>query len=75
MKTEIHQNISKDDAYKLMEQGHRITHQYFADNEYLVMSNGIIYDELGYPLGTKYDDFWAKRQKWQTGWSTTNGKY
>jgi hypothetical protein len=74
-RTEIHTGISKDEAYKLMEQGHKIAHDYYSDNEFLRMKDGIIYDESGYRMGTKNDEFWSKIQKWETGWRTFNGGF
>ena len=71
-RTEIHTGISKDEAYKLMEQGYKITHDCYLDEEFLQMKNGVIYDEAGYPLGTKSDIFWSKMQRWETGWRTLN---
>lgn len=63
-----HTKISKDEAYKLMEQGLRISHEYYSEDEYLIMRNGMIFDEEGHFMGTKDDDFWSNRQKWETGW-------
>jgi hypothetical protein len=67
---EMPTGISKDEAYKLMEQGRKIAHEYYSDNEFLIMKYGIIYDENGYSMGTKKDMFWSKIQKWETGWRT-----
>ena len=72
--TEIHSNLTKDEAYKLMERGHKICHEYYSDDEYLTVKNGIIYDENGYKMGTKHDEFWSRIQKWETGWMTTNAR-
>jgi len=72
---EIHTDISKEEAYKLMEQGHKIAHYYYSDNEFLRMKDGVIYDENGYVMGTKDSEFWAKIQKWETGWRTFNGGF
>ena len=75
MSTEIHSNVSKEEAYKLMEQGHKITHEYYTDEEYLCMKNGVIYDESGYRMGTKRDRFWAIDQRWESGWMTVNARF
>ncbi len=64
--------ISKEEAYKLMEQGNKIAHDYYTDNEFLIMKDGVIYDEWGHRMGTKNDEFWSKIQKWETGWKTYN---
>lgn len=74
IRTELHSNVSKDEAYRLMEQGHKICHEYYGDEEYLRMKDGIIYDENGYSLGTKQGNFWNSIQKWQTGWMTINAR-
>lgn len=67
---EIHTNITKEEAYKLMQEGHRISHDYFTDEEFLKMNGECIYDENNYCMGTKHDEFWSKIQKWETGWKT-----
>lgn len=72
---EIHTSISKEEAYKLMEQGHKIAHDYYSDDEFLRMKDGVIYDENGYRMGTKDSEFWSKIQKWETGWRTFNGGF
>ena len=46
-RTEIHTGLSLEAAYKLMEQGHKIAHDYYSDNEFLRMKDGVIYDESG----------------------------
>lgn len=72
--TEIHSNVSKEEAYKLMEQGYEICHEYYSDDECLKIRDGVIYDENDYRMGTKHDEFWSKRQIWKTGWMTTNAR-
>ena len=68
----MHTNVSKEEAFKLMEQGNKICHDYYDDDEYLYMRNSVIYDENGYRMGRKSGEFWAKIQKWETGWNTFN---
>jgi hypothetical protein len=72
-RTEIHTGVSKEDAYELMMQGHKIRHEYYTDDEYLYMKNGIIYDENEYRMGYGHEEFWQRIQKWEMGWSTING--
>jgi len=72
-RTEIHTGLTKEQAYSLMIEGHKISHEYYADDEYLYMIGTSIYDENGYHMGNYMDDFWQKRQKWETGWRTFNG--
>lgn len=66
----IHTNITKEEAYKLMEQGHKVCHEYYSGGEYLYLRNGRIYDENNYDMGTRFDPFWEVYQKWPTGWAT-----
>lgn len=70
---DIHTGLTKEQAYELMEKGHKISHEFYTDNEHLKMRDGIIYDENNYRMGTKNDEFWIKYQKWETGWRTFNG--
>ena len=72
-RTEIHTGLTKEQAYNLMIDGHKIAHDYYSDDEYLYMIGTSIYDENGYHMGNYMDDFWQKRQKWETGWRTFNG--
>lgn len=67
-----HENITKDEAYKLMCKGHRISHEYYSDDEYLYMKGSIIYTEEGYPCGNYLDKFWKEIQRWPTGWKTVS---
>lgn len=73
-RAEIHSGLTKEQAYNLMLEGHKICHEYYADDEYLYMMGSIIYDENGYNMGNYMDDFWQKIQKWETGWMTTNAR-
>lgn len=57
-----------------MERGAIIAHEYYTDDEYLYMVNGIIMDENGYHMGNRLGDFWQNRQKWETGWMTANAR-
>lgn len=40
--------MTRFEAVEAMKQGHKVTHQYFASNEYLYMDNGVITSEDGY---------------------------
>lgn len=72
-RTEIHTEITKEEAYNLMLKGYRIAHQYYTSDEYLYMIGKVIYDENGYVMGSCVGKFWQKIQKWETGWRTFNG--
>ena len=74
IREEIHTGLTKEQAYELMEKGAMIAHEYYADDEYLYMVNGIIMDENGYHMGNSLGDFWQNRQKWKTGWMTANAR-
>lgn len=69
---DIYTGLTKDQAYQFMVDGYKIAHDYYSNDEYLYMKGGIIYDENNYYMGTYYDDFWSKIQKWETGWKTAN---
>jgi len=68
VKTETNINLTKEEAYQLMEQGHKIAHKYYEDDEFIYMKDGVIFDENGYSMGTKSDVFWREIQKWGSGW-------
>lgn len=59
--------MNKKEAWKLLESGEKITHNFFLDNEYLYMEEGKVYTEDGYKVT---QEFWALRQDpaWETGW-------
>lgn len=67
-----HENITKEEAYKLMEQGYKIAHDYYSDDEFIRMKDNVIYDESNIRMGTKDDEFWTIYQKWETGWRAFN---
>ena len=68
---DIHTDLTKDEAYEMMVAGHKISHEYYTDEEYLTIDkNGVIYDEKGIKMGTKNDSFWRKNQHWPNGWRT-----
>lgn len=56
-------------AFSMMLQGHKVSNQYFTDDEYLHMVNGVITSEDGY----NFEDWFNRRtagDEWkQTGWS------
>ena len=72
-RTEIHTNITKEEAYNLMLEGHKIAHEGYTNDEYLYIIGGTIYDENGYNMGNYMGEFWNRIQKWETGWRTFNG--
>ena len=78
--------MTKDEAYREMTNGHRITHRSFAADEYLYMNHVIslrreteplwsIFDECGYNWGHRLNEPWTSRSggSWETGWSIYTG--
>lgn len=70
-KLEKMSNLTKKEAYDAMTEGHRVRHRFYGDEEYIFidLDTGKIKDEQGYDLGSSHDEFWAKYQKWERGWS------
>lgn len=60
--------MTKEEAQRLMQQGHKITHRYFEPHEYIYEKHGKLYDEKGYALDKRA--FWVYRgeQYFDTGW-------
>jgi hypothetical protein len=58
--------MTREEAKLALQQGHKITHRYFDDNEYVYHKKGLIYDELGY----YHEEFWELRTEhwWNDGW-------
>lgn len=59
--------LTKSEAMQAMAEGKKVHHINFAQGEFLFMDNGIVYDEIGLPLGPVDDRFWVNRA-WLTGW-------
>lgn len=59
----------KETAISLMRQGHKITHEWFSDKEWMTMKGIMIITEDG--VRSEMDDFFSYRQhsSWQTGYS------
>jgi len=61
--------MTHDQAYQAMENGEKVTHQYYSDDEYAFINNdGNIETEDGCIHGGRFDKFWDKYQKWNIGW-------
>ena len=67
--------MTKNEAILQMQNGHRVTHYLFSDDEYIYMKDGHIHDENNYLLECKDSkgnkiDFWTDRQddSWNDGW-------
>jgi hypothetical protein len=59
--------MTKQEAFRAMTLGHKVTHKYFSSNEYIYMKGYHMYTEEGYT----FDDGWDDRcgENWQTGWN------
>jgi hypothetical protein len=57
--------MDKQEAYKAMKEGKKLTHKYFGVNEYIYLLNGQITTEDGY----NYTSEFKKPNSWNmTGW-------
>ena len=61
------EEMTKEDALKVLEFGHKITHRLFVDGEYLYRKDDTTYTEDGFPV---MDEFWEIRDTpiWETDW-------
>ena len=74
IRTEIHTGLTKSEAYKLMEKGHKVRMEYFVDGEYLTLDiNGIIRDEKGCGMGKIDGQYWGRICDKAKHWMTING--
>lgn len=67
--------MTKNEAILQMQNGHRVKHYLFSDDEFIFMKNGSIYDESSYLMECKDAhgndiDFWTDRtdEQWLDGW-------
>jgi ASC-1-like (ASCH) protein len=68
-------SFTKQEAIALMKSGQKLTHRYFADEEYITIGHaGNICTEEGYTCSL--DEFWSDRTDptWQIGWEIFNLK-
>lgn len=58
--------MTKLEAIAAMQEGKKVKHRYFSDDEFITMKYGAIIDENGYTLR----DFWLYRKTfdWESGW-------
>lgn len=58
--------MNKIEAYQAMDNGHKIRHIHFSDDEFLHMVNGVIRSEEGY----NFEIWWDGNEPWkEDGWS------
>lgn len=63
-------NLTKEQAYEAMLEGHKIRNEYYDADEFaFINKDGLIETEDGCVMGTKHDEFWSKYQNFETGWS------
>ncbi len=64
--------MTKEDALIAMQNGKKVTHRYFTDNEYMYMENDMIFSEDG--VHHKWSEFWDLRssEDWETDWEIKN---
>lgn len=62
--------MTRDDAIYAMQEGYKVKHIYFSDDEFIYMKGNIIYDENDYRMGT-IGEFFQYRQgeAFLTDWS------
>jgi len=60
--------MTKQEAIEAMQQGKKVTHYLFTDEEFIYMKNGEIHDENGYNLQSEFW-MWRHSKEWLTGWS------
>ena len=66
--------MTKPEAIDLMQQGIKMTHEYFSPTEWVTIKNGNYLLEDG--VECSYQEFWKWRQEtyWQTGWEKFKGE-
>jgi hypothetical protein len=64
--------MTKQEAIQAMQQGKKVTHQYFTPDEWMTMEDGLIILEDG--VRCKPFEFWQWRnsEKWEDGYSMLN---
>jgi hypothetical protein len=72
--------MTREEALQAMIDGEKVTHRFFASNEYIYMKAQNIFTEEGYDMGTVHDEFWWRRgdnrdgyrHMWHEDWSIYN---
>ena len=61
--------MTKQEAYEAMLAGKKVSHNYYSNDEYLMINkDGDFQTEDGFTHGGIFDEFWTKYQKWEDGW-------
>lgn len=63
--------MTKQEAIQAMQDGKKVRHEYFMDDEFISMTDNEIFDEKGYKMRGANFDFWTDRkgEAWENGWS------
>jgi len=64
--------MTRAEALQAMIDGHKVTHEYFTDDEFIYMKGQNIWSEDGYNFGTVYAEFWQTKSDnpcFGDGWS------
>lgn len=61
-------NFTKDQAYKLMQNGHKVTHRYFGSDEYIYIDEQ---NRMYAEDGCRFERGWEMRTEdfWKDGWA------
>jgi len=60
--------VTKSEAIKSMEDGHKVSHHYFSDNEWMTMENGYVVTEDGYRHDPELFWHFRKGESWKDGY-------
>jgi hypothetical protein len=68
--------MNKAEAIAAMKAGHKVTHYMWANNEYILIDNGIVYNECDESHGTIeiFTECMYVNTAWQHDWSTYKDK-
>lgn len=63
--------MTKQEAIQAMQDGKKVRHEYFSDDEFIFMIDDEICDERGFQMRAGNIDFWTDRkgEQWENGWS------
>lgn len=62
--------MTRQEAISALRKGHKITHEYYSPDEWLMMIDGRLITEDGEDQGMFIDSFWTKQQPFEDGWET-----
>lgn len=64
--------MNREEAKLMMQEGHKVTHRYFSDDEYIKLNDQLLEDEMGYLHD--YNEFMSSRTEecWDSDWRIYN---